>query len=116
MLNRLLFVAALTFTLQPIAWAAPHGRAGAVAQAKSIVARDLKDPSSVQFRDVRLSKASGSVCGEYNAKNGYGAYVGFALFGVTKAGGRIPVPPLDGLTGDYRQFAIDEFYKNCDTP
>jgi len=44
---------------------------------------ELKDPSSVQFRNVtivRKKSGSKSVCGEYNAKNSYGGYVGFKRF------------------------------------
>jgi hypothetical protein len=42
----------------------------------------MKDPSSVQFRNVSY-RATGTlevVCGEYNAKNSYGGYVGFKIF------------------------------------
>ncbi|HVR48682.1 MAG TPA: hypothetical protein VMS38_03015 [Pseudorhodoferax sp.] len=39
----------------------------------------LRDPSSVQFRDERLAK-DGWLCGELNGKNSYGAYVGFKRF------------------------------------
>lgn len=40
-------------------------------EAKEYIKSYVKDPSSVQFRNV-----SGQ-CGEFNAKNGYGAYTGF---------------------------------------
>jgi hypothetical protein len=42
----------------------------------------LKDPASAQFRNVRVvDHAKGKVvCGEVNAKNSYGGYVGFTLF------------------------------------
>ncbi|MBU4610533.1 hypothetical protein IMZ29_08270 [Achromobacter sp. GG226] len=45
----------------------------------------MRDPQSVQFRNVRVLKetkkpGSKAVCGELNAKNGYGAYVGFKRF------------------------------------
>jgi len=52
-------------------------------RAKEEVASRTRDPSSVQFRDVRFeSQVNGSkaVCGEMNAKNGYGGYVGFKNF------------------------------------
>ncbi|KAB8306096.1 hypothetical protein EH228_17540 [Erwinia endophytica] len=52
------------------------------------LASTLKDPDSVKFRGVRFiedigtkpSYKSGYVCGELNAKNSYGAYVGFQPF------------------------------------
>jgi hypothetical protein len=49
------------------------------AEAKRYVADAMRDPLSVQFRDVR-TYSGGVVCGEYNAKNGYGAYTGFKDF------------------------------------
>jgi hypothetical protein len=50
-----------------------------IENAKRTLERDLKDPQSVQYREVR-SFQSGSVCGEFNAKNSYGAYTGFKPF------------------------------------
>ncbi|MDZ4690637.1 hypothetical protein [Terricaulis sp.] len=38
----------------------------------------LRDPQSLQLRDVRINNLY--VCGEYNAKNGSGGYVGFRRF------------------------------------
>ena len=40
-------------------------------EAKKYIEAYVKDPSSLQFRNI-----SGQ-CGEFNAKNGYGAYTGF---------------------------------------
>lgn len=45
----------------------------------------MKDPSSVQYRGVRSFVTSGNqriICGEYNAKNSFGAYTGFKPFWV----------------------------------
>jgi hypothetical protein len=39
----------------------------------------FKDPSSLQFRNELITPA-GWLCGEVNAKNGYGAYDGFTRF------------------------------------
>lgn len=49
-----------------------------IAQAKESVTRKLKDPESARFRGVFTMR--GSVCGEVNAKNSYGGYVGFKRF------------------------------------
>jgi len=60
-----------------------------IAAAKESVAHDFKDPSSAQFRDVRIVITNGeknpkekihAVCGEVNAKNSFGAYTGFKRF------------------------------------
>lgn len=46
------------------------------------VKAQLRDPGSAQFRAVRLYKTMDPpvVCGEVNAKNGFGAYMGFTRF------------------------------------
>ena len=49
-----------------------------IEQAKQTLAADLKDPDSAKFRNVREHR--NNVCGEYNAKNSYGGYVGFERF------------------------------------
>ena len=46
--------------------------------AKEVAARELIDPSSAQFRDLKVR--DDVVCGEINAKNRMGAYVGFKRF------------------------------------
>ncbi|QDH70866.1 hypothetical protein [Marilutibacter alkalisoli] len=53
-----------------------------VARAQESVKRELKDPSSAQFRDVARYRNDGRdvLCGEVNAKNSYGGYVGFRSF------------------------------------
>lgn len=57
----------------------------AIALAKADVATEFKDPGSVNFRNMQIennASADGSiyVCGEVNAKNGFGAYVGYEKF------------------------------------
>jgi hypothetical protein len=47
---------------------------------KQNVTRNLKDPDSAKFRDVKLNKAKTALCGEVNAKNGFGAYGGYQAF------------------------------------
>ena len=47
----------------------------------NILKKDFKDPSSVQFRNVKDYHGGVSkVCGELNAKNSYGGYEGFKRF------------------------------------
>jgi hypothetical protein len=68
---------------EPSASDAANPEDGALIESSKVrVARDLKDPASVQFRDVVVVRngKSVTVCGEYNAKNSYGAYVGFQKF------------------------------------
>lgn len=48
-------------------------------KAKKAIANNLKDPGSAQFRNIRES-SPGILCGEVNAKNAMGGYVGFKRF------------------------------------
>lgn len=50
-----------------------------VSQAKKLIEAKLNDPLSVQYRDIKIYR-DGTVCGEYNAKNKMGGYVGFQPF------------------------------------
>lgn len=51
---------------------------------KEQVRQLMRDPEGVKFRDVVIVRRQPPiryvVCGEYNAKNGFGAYTGFARF------------------------------------
>lgn len=51
-----------------------------IVDAQNAVRAIVKDPASVQFHLIKV-KPDGTVCGEYNAKNGFGAYTGFTLYG-----------------------------------
>jgi len=66
-----------------------HGKKKATDTAMGAVRDKMKDPGSVQFRNVKSLKYNGGVllCGEFNAKNGYGAYTGYQPF---IAGGIMP--------------------------
>lgn len=55
------------------------GGATAIHKAEKVIAADLTDPGSAQFRNVRVAQ-TGLVCGEVNAKNQFGGYVGFRQF------------------------------------
>jgi hypothetical protein len=47
--------------------------------ARRLMAAQLRDPDGTQFRNDRFTR-SGWLCGELNAKNGAGGYVGFRRF------------------------------------
>lgn len=53
-----------------------------ISSTKDAAKQNLKDPSSAQFRNVRIVSWGSQklVCGEINAKNSYGGYVGFKRF------------------------------------
>ena len=57
-----------------------------VREAKAIAVADLKDPDSAKFRDLFVSRSENGalvLCGEMNAKNSFGAYVGYAPIAVS---------------------------------
>lgn len=64
------------------------GEEKAISLAQSEVSANLLDPSSAQFRNVKVAKMMDTdegrvfavVCGEINGKNGFGAYAGFHPF------------------------------------
>jgi len=70
-----------------------------VQQAKTALTADFKDPSSAQYRGLFLSGTAMPVlCGEVNAKNSYGAYVGFRRFYAT---GKPLLNSVEKATSDY---------------
>jgi hypothetical protein len=75
-----LVVAAL-IVLAPIA-SARTAKPSELAVIKPVVSAGLRDPESARFRSVRFGAGENSslVCGEVNAKNGFGGYAGFTTF------------------------------------
>lgn len=57
---------------------------------------DLLDASSAKFRRLRLA-GHGAVCGEVNAKNRFGAYIGYRRFYAGKHSLALEDDPLHGL-------------------
>ncbi len=57
----------------------------AVVAAKQAIETTMKDPLSVQYRNVK-EYSSGTVCGEFNGKNSMGGYVGFEFFRYSSVG------------------------------
>lgn len=64
------------------------GAEKAIELGKAEVAADVRDPDSVKFRYLRFVQGEdspdggviGYVCGQINAKNGFGAYEGYSPF------------------------------------
>lgn len=83
-----------------------------VKQAKAALTRGLKDPSSVQWRDLGLAEGGlPMLCGEMNAKNSYGAYVGFKRFYYTGRSGFDAIEG-QGTNGDPAIF-LPTYQRNC---
>lgn len=75
----------------------------------------LFDPYSVKFRSLRAGRG-GAICGQYNAKNRLGAYVGFRDFVIGKDGKSIYASRnSDGVETElYTSFA-DAYVNACAT-
>lgn len=72
-----LFCAGTTLAAPPSKQAKELDAAKVIA-VKMFVSNSLKDPDSAKFRSVKVKW--GNVCGEVNAKNSYGGYVGYRRF------------------------------------
>lgn len=59
-----------------------HGEAVTMQAAQDRVRAVLKDPESARFQNLSIKTFEGErvVCGQVNAKNAYGGYVGFTRF------------------------------------
>lgn len=54
-----------------------------IRDAEKAMTAKLRDPDSAQYRNMAVRRTSSGqlhVCGEVNAKNGYGGYAGFERF------------------------------------
>lgn len=73
-----LILAALVF----VSFSAKAGEAEEIEAAKQSIVASMKDPESAQFRNLVVIEKQGKrvVCGEVNAKNAFGGYVGFRQF------------------------------------
>ena len=54
--------------------------ARALSEFQAKVTAQLKDPTSAQFQGVKLNSESSAACGQFNAKNSFGGFVGFQEF------------------------------------
>lgn len=66
-------------------------RAKAIADMKEAISEKHKDPDSAQFRRITTTEVGSFVCGEVNAKNSMGGYVGYKRFYGSTGGGVSPV-------------------------
>jgi hypothetical protein len=68
----------------------PHDQSKVKIQAaQATLTAGLKDPESVEYKNLRYVTTKDVVCGQYNAKNSFGAYVGFHYFAVDADGAHV---------------------------
>jgi hypothetical protein len=99
-----------------------------VSQARTLLADQLRDPASVQFRNVvRMQAPDSSIptldghtgatriifCGEFNARNGFGGYTGFSPFFIA-----LPTSPTaqdEKIWGTQEGYGADTAEATCDS-
>lgn len=82
----LMAVAGVAFAAKPKVPDVQVAEQRLIAAAKDFILSGLKDPDAAKFRDVYVVPNKATVCGEFNAKNGFGAYVGYKRFIVAPGG------------------------------
>lgn len=91
----------------PVVLAGAATPAPLLAQAKKIIAAEMVDPGSLQYRNLRVvrgnvqGKILSVACGEYNARNKMGGFTGFATFAYE--------PSLNGVVSFKDDGSIDLF-------
>jgi hypothetical protein len=76
----------------------------------------LLDPFSAQYRQLRSGR-NGAVCGQVNAKNRLGAYVGFKDFVLGRDGKAVYVSKYsDGVASEIYSSFADAYVNACATP
>jgi hypothetical protein len=97
-------VVALMLPAVPAAAATPSPL---LLQAQKIIAAEMVDPGSLQYRKLRVVRSAvqgkplSVACGEYNARNKMGGYTGFATFAYE--------PSLNGVVSYKAGSGIDLF-------
>lgn len=97
------------FVLKPKAEAEAKALAD-IEEVKRRVLDRLNDPGSAQFREVKLYAKSGAGCGEVNAKNRMGGYVGFTLF-VAFKDGDVRFEPTENLNSNDASARVEALQK-----
>jgi hypothetical protein len=93
--------------------AAAQSRTDFFPSARKAITGILRDPDSAQFGKLfEGNRGSRTICGEVNAKNGYGGYTGmtpFVYFPDTGQGMLITNPPTLSMTSE----GVDVYFREC---
>ena len=84
-----------------------------IATAQAAVASKLRDPTSPLFTNVTATENGLEVCGQVNAKNGFGAYAGKDRFIYNTATGAEIEPSENQPAGKLIVCAFDNNYRAC---
>lgn len=86
---------------------------GLEARARSAFEDDLFDPFSARFRNLRSGRG-GAICGQVNARNRMGAYVGFKAFVVGRDGRTTYTSASsDGIRTEWYSSFADAYLNAC---
>ena len=88
--------------------------AAALARVKKVMEKYLFDPISAKYTAIQLGR-NGSICGQYNAKNRYNAYVGFKDFVVTGDGRIYASDSNGGIEASLSPSYVQAFLDSCAT-
>lgn len=69
-----------------------------VGEAQKLIKRQLTDPYSAQFDDLRVNADLSVLCGSVNSKNQMGGYAGARDFVYDRNTGRALIQPFAGIT------------------
>ena len=76
---------------------------------RSQIVKSLKDPVTVQWRKELLSTDSKTLCGEVNAKNSLGGYVGFKRYIANHAGYLVEGAPFQSWYMDSNKTPVPDY-------
>ncbi|MDN2675657.1 hypothetical protein [Janthinobacterium sp. SUN033] len=105
----LVFFLVISFMIGAVTLYAKYDSWVTLPKAREPVRAVTKDPESAQFKADYLTR-DGWLCGEMNAKNEYGAYVGFKRFISNSTTGKIYI---EG-SGHIGQLSTEEILKQLD--
>ena len=84
---------------EPVAVSPVVMRAADAVIARAHIRATLRDPESARFQkeeQFRTAQGDQILCGEYNATNGFGGYVGYSPYYVRLRGGLVDAAHLSG--------------------
>ena len=118
MTSKLAFSLASAITLA-VAGCSPDPKQALITKAEQSVRQSLKDPDSAEFSDVQVKGvvsddlAVAVVCGQVNAKNSFGGYVGYRRFYFLNSSGTSDIASGDA-TKDAK-FGFDVMWSRCES-
>lgn len=87
------------------------------AATETAIRSNLNDPASAQFVGVHNGGSPGTVCGRFNAKNGFGGYVPFRRFYALSSkpviGEQLEIEPVTKIERAAQPDFDEHYFANC---